>query len=213
MSEAPTPEVRRRQRVSPLLLPVLVLAVVLTASFLVIRYAEALVAEASTNLASQTLALSDARLKHSNAGAEKDLIARYLGSYERLQAGGFIGGEQRINWVDGLRNANREADLYGVEYKIDAQDKLTLGSEYGAGALAVKQSPMKITVPLLHETDLMRFLRGLSAQRVGLFSLSGCVLRRTSAGTPNGNQPNLAADCDLAWITVDDSDTKPGAAR
>ena len=46
---------------------------------------------------------------------------RYLDGFRQLERTGFVGEEQRINWLDGLRLANQQADLFGVDYQIGTQ--------------------------------------------------------------------------------------------
>ncbi len=69
----------------PLALPVMVLAAALVAAVLLVRYSEGMVAQAESSRLAQQQALSEARRKHSNAGAEKEIITRYLGTYTALQ--------------------------------------------------------------------------------------------------------------------------------
>ncbi len=59
---------------------------------------------------------------------------------------------------------------------------------------------MKISLGLLHEGDLMRFLGTLARQGLGVFAVNQCSLEHLVSG--GGNQPNLRAECELAWITL-----------
>lgn len=204
MSEA------RKKGLPPLALPAIALAAVLIAAVLLVRYSERLVNQSKASLAAQQQALSDARQKYSNAGAEKDVITRYLGTYQALQQFGFAGGEQRINWVDGLRKANREAGMFGVEYQIGQQVAYPLASEIGGSGLPMKQSVMKLVVPLLHEGDLMRFFRLLANQRSGVFTLNACQVRRSAPMDAAATLPRLVADCEVSWITVNESEKQEG---
>lgn len=204
-AEAPVP----RRGLPPLFVPIAVLLAVLAGAAFVVEYSESLVAQAKSRLRNDEQALADARRQHSNAGAEKEVIVRYLGGYAQLQDSGFIGAEQRVNWVDGLRTANREVGLFGVEYQIAQQEAYPYAADVGGGGLPMKQSTMKLTLPLLHEGDLGSFLRALAAQRNGIFTVNACTLKRAAASAqPSVEQPNLSAECELAWITVSDSETE-----
>jgi hypothetical protein len=67
----------------------------------------------------------------------------------------------------------------------------------------MRQSVMKIRLPLLHEGDLLRFLDTLKRQQVGLFLVDQCALDRVNqAGGSPRYQPNLVAECTLTWITL-----------
>ena len=127
---------------------------------------------------------------------------RYLGSYQYLQRLGFAGDEQRINWLDGLRVANQQTQLFGVDYQISTQQPYPSANELDHGQLTLHQSLMKISFRLLHEGDLMRFLGTLAKQGAGVFAVNQCVVDRLDTGGSIRFQPNLRADCELVWITV-----------
>lgn len=190
----------------PLLVPVSLLVAVTLGAALLARHAATTVSAAQQRLATQERALADARLKHSNAGGEKALIQRYLPTYQALQAMGFVGAEQRLGWLDGLAAANREAGLDNVQYQIGQQGDYPLANEMGAAGLPVRQSVAKLSIPLVHEEDLMRFFRGLAAKRTGLFTINACLLKRTGSDEPSGAASNVGAECEIAWITVADAE-------
>jgi hypothetical protein len=194
---------------STLRAPIAVLAMVITAGAAGVHYTAGLVKVAEATMSSQRATLQDAKNRYQRSGDEKETIVRYLGDYEQLQREGVVGEEQRINWVDGLRLANIRSELFGVDYQIGVQQPFAGAGEPDAGGLKVRQSVMKIRAPLLHEGDLLRFLATLENQRVGLFTVNQCTLDRTGpAGSVPRYQPNLAAECDLTWITLVEDNAK-----
>jgi hypothetical protein len=183
--------------------PLLVLLSVVAVGAVSIEYSTGLVKRAESELKAQKATLQEARTRYQRSGDEKDTIVRYLGSYEKLQREGVVGEEQRINWIDGLRLANIQSELFGVDYQIGVQQPYGGVSEFDAGGIKLRQSVMKIRIPLLHEGDLLRFLATLEKQRVGLFTVNKCSLERTGTASASPRyQPNLSAECDLAWITL-----------
>ena len=182
--------------------PLLVLLVVLVAGAAAIYYTDRLTVTARQQLAQQQKQLKDARTRLQKSGEEKDLIVRYLDSYRQLERAGFIGEEQRINWLDGLRVANQQADLFGVNYQIGTQAPYAYAAQYNPGQIVLNQSVMRLEFRLLHEADLMRFLAALSRQGGGIFSVDQCMLRRIDNRGVIRYQPNLTAECDLSWITA-----------
>jgi len=189
--------------------PLLLLAVVAAVGAAGIRYTAGLVRIAEAEMNRQKISLQDARNRYQRSGDEKDTIVRYLDSYEKLQREGVVGEEQRINWVDGLRLANIRSELFGVDYQIGIQQAYAGVGELDAGGVKLRQSVMKIRAPLLHEGDLLRFLATLESQRVGLFTVNQCAIDRTGpVGSAPRYQPNLSAECDLAWITLVEESTK-----
>jgi hypothetical protein len=64
---------------------------------------------------------------------------------------------------------------------------------------------MHLKFKLLHEEDLPRFFDALSRRGGGFYTVDQCVIQRMKAGEIEQTvqfQPNLAAECDLRWLTV-----------
>ena len=182
--------------------PLIVLIVVVAISAIMLYYTAHVLSNAKRELAQQHNQQREARAKLQKAGDEKEIIERYLSGYQYLQQLGFVGDELRINWLEGLRLANRETRLFGVDYQISAQQPYPYASELDPGQLTLYQSVMKVSFRLLHEGDLMRFLGALAQQGAGVFSVNQCVIERIDTGGSLRYQPNLRADCELAWITL-----------
>jgi hypothetical protein len=176
------------------------IAVLVVAGYAV-NYAQETQERERKSLEREEVLLREARLRYQRSGQEKALIEHYLPEYRRLEAEGFIGAGARINWLDGLRLANQQADLFGVDYQLGAQ-KAYAGAQ-ADGQLALEQAEMKISFYLLHEGDLLRFFTILREQRVGLFSLDECTLQRLSLQTNVVRfEPKLRAECVVSWIAV-----------
>jgi hypothetical protein len=182
--------------------PLLVLLIVLVAGASAIYYSEQLKVGARQQLVQQQNQLKESRTRLQRSGEERDLIVRYLDGYRQLERNGFIGDEQRINWLDGLRLANQQADLFGVEYQIGTQTSYPYAALFNPGQIALNQSVMSLQFRLLHEVDLMRFLGALGRQGGGIFTVDKCILRRIDNRGVIRYQPNITADCDLSWITA-----------
>ena len=184
--------------------PLIVLIVVVAlASGIVFQLDQSLTA-AKRELTQQQNQLREARTRLQRSGDEKQLIVRHLGTYQALQRIGFVGDEQRLNWLEGLRQSNQLTQLFGVQYNIGAQQLYPDAAELDAGQLAVHQSVMKLNFQLLHEGDLLRFFGTLARQGAGFFSVNQCNIDRleNSAGVRLKLQANLRAECDIAWITL-----------
>ncbi len=137
------------------------------------------------------------------SGEEVDTLRRYIGPYQQLERAGIVGEEQRLNWIDALRVANIDAQLYGVDYEVGSQMPYSFAEEVNAAGLPVQQSMMKLKLGLLYETDLLNFFRVLAEQHVGAFAVNQCSLQRlTSDVSRPVNQPTLRAECDVAWVTI-----------
>jgi hypothetical protein len=199
-----------REDLQSLRTPLIALGLTLVAAFVLVFYSAAVADRAHARFQRTEVDLKQARLRIQNAGEEKDMIGRYLGGYQQLEKAGFVGDEQRINWLDALRVANQQANIFGVEYEITAQRPYAYAAEFNPGPLALKESVMRLKLRLLHEEDLPRFLQTLARQGGGFFNVDQCVVRRVKAGeaeVAQNVQPNLLAECELSWLTV-----KPAAA-
>lgn len=183
-------------------IPIAILIAVLAAGGALVYFTHQNLLSTQRELAQAETQVKEARVRLQRSGEEKQLIERYLGNYLALEQLGFVGDEKRINWVEGLRVANEEARLFGVDYQIAPQQKYPFAAELNPGALTLSQSIMRVTFRLLHEEDLGRFLAALARQNVGVFTVNQCKLARTEIGGAIRFQPNLRADCELAWITA-----------
>jgi hypothetical protein len=182
--------------------PSIVLVVVLAVAAAAVYYTSGLVVDARQQLAQREAQMREARVRLQKSGEEKDVIVRYLGAYRELQRRGFVGAEQRINWLDGLRLTNQQADLFGVDYEIGAQKPYAYAADLNPGQIQLKESVMKLRFRLLHEEDLMRFLGILARQGAGMYTVDQCFMRRIDSGRVIRYQPNVSAECELAWITA-----------
>ena len=182
--------------------PLLLLALVLVGAGAAVYYTHLLQQQARSELTRQQAQLHEAQVRMQRSGDEKSIIVQYADRYRQLQQTGFVGEEQRINWLDALRIANTRADLFGVNYDLGAQQAYPRAAEFNPGQLRLRQSVMKLDFRLLHELDLLRFFAALQAQEAGLFHLDHCTLRRTEMTGAIRYQPNITANCQLAWITA-----------
>jgi len=182
--------------------PSLALVAVAVVAAAAIYYTNQLEIDARHRLMQQQGQLREARTRLQKSGDEKEVIVQYLGSYQQLQRRGFVGEEQRINWLDGLRLTNQQADLFGVDYDITSQKPYPYAADLNPGPIQLNQSVMKLRFRLLHEEDLMRFLNILARQGAGIYTVDQCMVKRIDTSGVIRYQPNLAAECELAWITA-----------
>lgn len=192
-----------KQLLNGLTIPLLILLATLATALVLVKMTADGVASAQRNLDTQRAQLREAQTRVQKSGTERDLIARYLPNYQKLDALGFVGDEQRINWLDALRNANQKGGLFGINYDIAAKKAYPHAAALGAPSqLNLSHSVMKLRFDMLHEGDLPKLLEHLSAQNAGVFIVNHCSLRRSSATPATRFQPNMNAECELAWLTA-----------
>ena len=182
--------------------PLVILVIVLGLGAGLIYQLDQTMTATKREFAQQQTQMREARTRLQKSGEEKEIIVRFLPNYQYLQRVGFVGDEQRLNWLEGLRLSNQQTQLFGVQYQIGSQQNYPYAMELNPGQLALHQSVMKLSFQLLHEGDLMNFLTALGKQGAGFFSVNECKLDRLNTGGSIRFQPNLRADCDIAWITL-----------
>lgn len=200
-----------REDLEALRTPLIVLGGTLLLALGIVYFSGTVLDDARRLLTQREGQLREARGRIQNAGEEKEMIGRYLGAYQQLARAGFVGDEQRINWLDSLRLANEEARIFGVEYDIGAQRPYVYAAEFSAGQLVLQESLMHMKFQLLHEEDMPRFFNALARYGGGYFTVDQCVIRRLRPAEPDRTvqfQPNLSAECDVRWLTV-----KPGSEK
>lgn len=193
--------------------PLAILVAVVALAGCAVYYTDLLAKKATTDLTRQKGVFQTAQTRMRQSGDEKETIVKYVDAYRDLEKSGFAGEEQRINWLDALRNANARAELFGVSYQIGVQHPYPNAAEFDPGSIALQESIMELDMRLMHEGDLLRFFDELRAQKAGLFHVKECTLIRSDRSETMRNQPYLNAQCDLVWITARPSAGAPGSKR
>lgn len=181
--------------------PLLVLLASLAASSAWIYFSAQWTNSTRQALERERAALNGIRQKSTQADQEKQIIQRYRDAYEDLQKSGTVGPEQRVNWLDALRNASQAARTLGVDYQLSQQTASPI--KLDTGAFKLQQSSMKLRIKLLHEGDLASFLQALDAERPGLYLIQSCNLSRGAGSTFSVRyESKVAAECELLWLSL-----------
>lgn len=156
--------------------------------------------DAAAALQQENSALNTARQQLDRSRQQQQLIATHLPAYRALAARGFVGPEDRLAWIEAAQNANRDAGLYGLDYRLTPR---TMSQPALAQGLALGQTNMTLIFPVLVETDLPRFLAALKTRAPGVVRVHGCSLSMQGAPAFEAtNQPRMQAECELQWFTV-----------
>lgn len=137
---------------------------------------------------------------------EQDMRSK-IAEYQAIAARGIIGAERRLDWVELMRNIQRERKLLGLEYEIQPQMPLSKLVLAGGGHVFMN-SAMGVAIPLLHEEDLLHFFSDLQEQAPAFTRLRACRIKRNIGGSnETGLPPQLMAECQIDWITLAGSKT------
>jgi hypothetical protein len=156
--------------------------------------------DAAMVLQQEHSALNGARQQLTRSRQQQQLIAAHLANYQALAARGFVGPEDRLAWIEAAQHANRDARLYGLDYRLTPRAPSPSALAQG---LPLGQTAMTLTLPLLVETDLTHFLSALKARAPGVYQVRGCSLSRPiHAPFDAAGPPQLQAECEIIWFTV-----------
>lgn len=124
---------------------------------------------------------------------EEEEIKNRGALFLRMQEQGILGEEKRLDWTELLQDIQRRLRIPDMSYEFSPQKPLEGSSNDG---YAFFVSPMKLHLRLVHEEDLLNFLVGVQSDAKALVLTRSCnVVRSAGVG-------QLAADCELTWITV-----------
>lgn len=165
-----------------------------------IAWSQAAARDAQAARAQQQAAHNAAQQALDRSRDQQRLIENHLDEYQALAARGFVGAEDRLAWIEAVQLANRAVGLSGLEYRLSPR---TSADPALAQGLPLGQTTMALTIPLLVETDLPRFLDALRARAPGIYRVQGCRLSRPGREAFEAvNLPRLKAECELRWYTI-----------
>lgn len=155
----------------------------------------------------QQTRLAAVRAKYQSVDEVKQIIASYLPQYEAMWDTGIIGPENRLNWIETLRDAAARIKLPSLSYSIASRTNYVPNFPFEEKGFHLYASNMTLSMGLLHEADLPALLQELDDSARGLFSVMDCsVTRVADEFHRDPARKNLNAVCGLMWFTVDVQD-------
>jgi len=133
------------------------------------------------------------------------LIEQYRTLYTDYKASGLVGEERRLIWIESLEDTNEVLRLPTLTYSLHPQEDFERPKFKAKSGVAVKSSPMELTMGLLHEEDLFVLLESLRESIKTLFTVDSCsVLRQSSIERSLSTKTtNLQGKCTIRWVTID----------
>lgn len=148
----------------------------------------------------------DIRAKLSRARDEQAELRDKITRFQALKERGFIGPEQRLDWVEAIARIKLARRIYNLEYDFAPQrpaDTAILPGGPRAGSFDVMASHMRMQVQFLHEGELLALIEDIRNSVRALIQVRSCDIERAPAGTGDRNNPApLKAECSLEWITL-----------
>jgi hypothetical protein len=191
-----------------LAVPLVMLAALLAAGAGLVLWTQREQGLAERLLAAARAERSQARERLTRIAEEEKEVNDKLAVYQRLKKLNILGEEQRLEWADSMTRIRTGRELLDLRYTVEPKKLLTsvAGSN---GGVEFFYSTMKVRIDLLHEGDLITFLRDLRDSGNGYYSVKRCHMNRTgTAPTGTSIVPRLRAECDVDLITIIDRAAK-----
>lgn len=155
-------------------------------------------AEQERNTALSARDQIDKRLRQ--VRTEEQEIRERTALLQQLKNAGITGPERRLDWMEQLRDTQRELRIPGMKYEFGAQTSLDNGNDPSYAWFA---SPLHLQLRLLHEEDLLNFLATVQKNAKALVIVRGCKLSPLP-GQADAREAlaQLGAECDMQWITI-----------
>lgn len=131
---------------------------------------------------------------------EENEIKTKAALFSNWRARGIIGEEQRLDWVELIRDIKAARKLIDVQYELSPQQPL---GQLAQGGYSFQSSTMKLQMKLLHEGDLLNFINDLRSQAKAYVRVRSCnVVRMPRTAGGSAETALLQADCTLDWVTI-----------
>jgi hypothetical protein len=151
---------------------------------------------------------AQARERLTRIAEEEKEVNDKLAVYLRLKSLHVLGEEQRLEWADAMTRIRTTRELLDMRYLVDRK-RLLLSVPGKPANVDFYASTMKVDIALLHEGDLLTFLRDLRETGNAYYSVRRCNISRTgTAPTGTSIVPRLRAECDVDLITIIDRAAK-----
>ena len=188
--------------------PLLLLVALLGAGAGLILWTQGEERTAQSQLAAARGERAQASERLTRIAEEEKEVNDKLAVYRRLKSLHILGEEQRLEWADAMTRIRTSSELLDVRYLVERQRLLVAFPGKPAG-VEFFASTMKVDIALLHEGDLLTFLRELRNSGNAYYSVKRCAMSRTGI-SPTGASivPRLRAECEIDLITIMDRAAK-----
>jgi len=191
-----------------LALPLVAAVLMLAAGAGLIFWTKKEQAVAAQQLAGARAERTQAQERLKRIAEEEKEVSDKLAVYRQLQTLRILGEEQRLEWADAMTRIRNSRELLDLRYLVERQRSLAsiAGKPASVDFFA---STMKVDIALLHEGDLIGFLRDLRESGNAFYAVRRCGITRTGqAPTGTSIVPRLRAECDIDLITILDRAAK-----
>lgn len=174
--------------------------VMIAAGLALAWFADTRAKSAAREMAAATAKRAEFDQKLKQVRQEESEIKAKSALYSNWSARGIIGNEQRLDWVEMIRDIKTARKLLDVQYEFAPQQAL---SQFASGGYTFQSSTMRLQMKLLHEGDLLGFINDLRDQAKAYVRVRSCNVTRTQrSATGTAEAALLQAECTLDWVTI-----------
>jgi len=147
--------------------------------------------------------LNKMKFQYQDAVKQLEMVGLYNEDYSKLQQQGFIGDENRLDWVETLRIIAKKRQVATIGYKIKALKKYIPDYKLKTKLFQINTSEMVLQMKLLHERDLLDIFNDLNRRTAGVYDIKKCKLQIGGDEIIYEAQAvNIKAVCTLNWFTI-----------
>ena len=187
-----------------LAVPGLVALIVILAGLGTVLVAQNFLADAHAQLDRAQAERAAIQTKLLHATEEEREIRASLGDYWRMRERGVIGAEQRLDWVEVVKQIKNQRGIHDIRYAIQPQRSLEYPGFKKTVGIEFLDSRMKLEADLLHEGDLLTILADLRQKLAPYVIVRSCSLQRSTQARADAYGPHIRAECDLDLVTIHD---------
>ena len=190
--------------------PLVAALILLIAGATLIWWAKGELLQSKARLAAIAIERAQSRDRLGRISDEEREVKNKMEIYQRLNQARILGEERRLEWADAIARVRTARELLDLRYRIEPQRPLVSVPGKPAG-VDIYSSAMKVDVALLHEGDLLSFLRDLRESGNQYTSVQRCTVTRSGVSPAVGPSlaPRLRAQCEIHLITIVDRAAKP----
>lgn len=165
-------------------------------------------ADANRQLVAARAARAQAHERLASIAQDERAMTERMDVYRKLAEMNILGAERRLDWTESIARIRERRQLPELRYEI--APRRSLQSMPGApGRVESFASRMQLELGLLHEGDLLGFLRDLRASGNAYYAVNHCAISRAAAVTPAAMlAPRLRAACEIDLITLQDGGSR-----
>ncbi len=165
-------------------------------------------ADANRQLLAARAERAQAHERLASIAQDERAMTERMDVYRKLAEMNILGAERRLDWTESIARIRERRQLPELRYEI--APRRSLQSMPGApGRVESFANRMQLELGLLHEGDLLGFLRDLRASGNAYYAVNQCAIARAAAPAPAaGLAPRLRAACEIDLITLQDGGSR-----